>query len=282
MRLALPRALDQSTGGERLFGGRRSGQLAQLLLRDDRVLVLAEDVLERLCPFDEGRSAGELGGRGNGRIRLLRAGQKVQAIFARGHQAIEQRSVEAVKIFEGVGHSKAGAEIEVELGVADGSEIDQNYAAMGLLKGDGGVDSGGGGSGAAFGAEKSEDASFAGTAAGTRAVGAETGEGFEERLSAGGIVQKLARSGAHAGHDGGGLLHGAVGENGQLQSVGLNQFDRADGGMRIVGRDIDDHNFGAQILNLTKNRVGGAGRKADVAEYGARQARRLDAALQFR
>src|SRR5262245_2260565 len=54
--------LDQPTGRKRLVRARRRGERAQPLLGDDRVLVLAEHVLEDLRPLHDGLAVGELRG----------------------------------------------------------------------------------------------------------------------------------------------------------------------------------------------------------------------------
>src|SRR5271155_1091715 len=205
----------------------------------------------------------------------------MQAIFGVGHQTIEQRGVEAVQVFKRVRNSEAGAQVEMELGVADGGEIHQNDVAVRLLQGEGGIDGGRGGASASLGTEKGKDAGFAHAPAGTGAIGAEPGQGFEQSLKSSALVEVFAGSGAHAGHDGGGLLHGAVSEDSQLEGVGLNEFDGFDGGLRVRGTDINDDDFGAQVLNLAEDGVGASGREADVAEHHASQAGSLQAALQL-
>ena len=187
-----------------------------------------------------------------------------------------------MQILQRVGHSKAGAQIEMKLGVADGRKIHQNHIAVRLLQSYGGIDRGCSGSRPALGTEKSEDASFARASTSASAVGTETCQGFEKGFGASAVIQVFAGPGAHAGHNRGGLLHAAVGENRQLQGIGLNEFDRADGRLRILRRDIDDDDFGAQILNLAEDGVSGAGRKADIAEHGPGQTGSLYPALQFR
>jgi hypothetical protein len=52
--------------------------------------------------------------------------------------------------------------------------------------------------------------------------------------------------------------------------------------MRILHGNVDYDDFGARILNLAKDWIGGPGRKTDVAKYGAGQLGRLRAALQLR
>ena len=136
---------------------------------------------------------------------------------------------------------------------------------MSLLQSEGSVDGGGGSARASLGAEEGKDAGLAHAPAIASAVGTETRQGLEKSFGAGAVIQIFAGSGAHAGHDGGGLLHGSVGEDGELQSVGLNEFDGLDGGMRILGSDIDHDNFNPQILNLAQDGVRGSSRKADVA-----------------
>ncbi len=226
--------------------------------------------------------AGEFGRCGHRGVGLAGTGEKMQPVLRGRHEAFEQRSVEAMEVFQSVRHAEAGAEIEMKLGVADGSEVDQDNAVVSLLESDGSVDRGGGGAGAALGTEEGENPGFAGAAASPRAVGTEAGEGFEQGFGAGRIIEKLSGAGAHGGHNAGWLPHGAVGKNGQLQRVRLDQFDGADGGLRILRRNIDDHHFGPEILNLAQDGVCGAGGKADVGVYGAGQAGGFQAALEFR
>ena len=132
--------------------------------------------------YQQVEEAGQFGRRGDGMIRLLRAGEKMQAVLSSGHQAFEQGSVEAVQVLERIGHSETGAQVEMQLGVADRSKVHENHAAVRLLQGNGGVDGGGSGAGASFGAEKSEDASLARASASAGAVGTETRESFEQSL----------------------------------------------------------------------------------------------------
>ena len=95
------------------------------------------------------------------------------------------------------------------------------------------------------------------------------------------MIQVFPGSGAHAGHNRCGLLHASVGKDGELQGVGLNQFNGFDGALRILGRDINHDDFGAQILNLAQDGVGGSGGKADVAEHDPTQAGSLHPSLQL-
>src|SRR6202453_4395694 len=203
---------------------------------DHDIAVVIRQQIEKACQFR---------GSGDGLIGLLRPGEQMQAVFAGGHQAFEQRSVPAMAVFESVGAPEAGAQIEMKLGVTDWSEIDQDHVAVRLLQGDGGVDRGSGCPGSSLGAEKGKDAGFSGASAGARAIGTEASESFEQRFRARVVVQKLAGPGAHTGHDDIGLLHAAVGENRQLQGIGLKQFNGADGRLRIVGGNIDDDNLGS-------------------------------------
>jgi len=58
---------------------------------------------------------------------------------------------------------------------------------------------------------------------------------------------------------------------GQLQGVGLNEFDGFNGALRIFEVDIDNHDLGPQVLNLAENRVSRSRREADIAKYYARK-----------
>ena len=170
----------------------------------------------------------------------------------------------------------------MELAVADGSKVHQDHAAVGLLQGDGGIDGGGGRARASLGAEEGKNAGLARSSASASAVGTETRQGLEKSLSAGAVIEIFTGPGAHAGHDGGGLLHGSVGKDGELESVGLDKFDGFDGGLRIRGRDIDHDHLGAQVLNLPQDGIRGSERKADVREHYPGQLCSLQAILQLR
>src|ERR1700691_5003783 len=103
----------------------------------------------------------------------------MQSVFGLGHQTFEKRSVEGMQVLARVGHSETGTQVEMELGVPDGGEIHQNHAAVGLLKGQGGIDCGRSGARASFCAEECETASFAHAPSSSGAVGTETRESFK-------------------------------------------------------------------------------------------------------
>ena len=94
------------------------------------------------------------------------------------------------------------------------------------------------------------------------------------------IIEILASAGAHAGDDASGMGHVAVGENANLLRGGANQFNGADGALRILCGNIDDDNFRARILNLAQNGVGRSGGKPDMAEDGLSQACGFETILQ--
>ena len=113
-------------------------------------------------------------------IGLQRSGEKMQAIFGRRHQTLEQRSVEAMQIFQRVRYSKAGPQIEMKLSVTDGGKINQDDVAICLLQRDRGIHRSRCGPGAAFGPQKSKDASLARTSASASPVGTEARQGFQK------------------------------------------------------------------------------------------------------
>jgi len=95
------------------------------------------------------------------------------------------------------------------------------------------------------------------------------------------MIQILSGAGAHASDDHRGLRHLAVGENRDLLGGGADQFNRADGALRILRCDIDDDDFGAGILQLAENLIGRPDGKSDMAENRGSQPRRLQASLQY-
>src|SRR5271166_122398 len=185
-----------------------------------------------------------------------------------------------MQVFKCVRYAEAGPEVEMELSVTDGSEIHEHNIAVGFLQSNRGVNGCGSGSSAAFGAEEGKDASFAGAASGAGAIGAETGQSLEQRVGAGAVVEVFSGTRSHGSHDGGGLGHAAIGEDAELQGVGLQQFDGFDGALRIVRRDINQNDLGAQVLNVAENRVGRSRRKTGKAADHASQPGGFEAGLQ--
>src|SRR3974390_1484197 len=143
--------------------------------------------------------------------------------------------------------------------MTDGSEINENDVAVRLLQSNCGIDCSGGAPRAAFGAQEGKHTGLARATKITSASGTEAGQGFQQGVRARGLFQVLARTGPHGGPNVGGLGHFAVGEDGNLQSGGANEFDGADGALCILSRDIDDHDLSAGILELSKECAGGGG-----------------------
>jgi hypothetical protein len=99
---------------------------------------------------------------------------------------------------------------------------------------------------------------------------------------ASGVVDVFAGAGAHAGHNTGRLRHLAVGENGDLQGSCADEFDGADGALRVLARNVNHDDFGPRILQLAQNGVGWSRGKYGAAEYRFAQARRFQTNLQRR
>ena len=136
---------------------------------------------------------------------------------------------------------------------------------MRLLKSDRGIDRSGGTSGTALGAEERKDSCFAGASGSSCAAGAESSESLEQGLRAGGIFQIFTCTRAHAGHNVRRMSHFAVGEDGDLQGGGANQFDGVNGALRILRWNVDNHDFGARVLQLSKNGIRRPDGKSDMA-----------------
>src|ERR1700722_62057 len=151
---------------------------------------------------------------------------------------------------------------------------------MCCLQRDRSIDGGGGAASASFGAEKSKNASLSGASRSARATRREAGQSLKQSVGSSRIVDVFPGAGPHAGDDAGGMRHLAVGKDGNLQRSGANEFDGANGALGIVLRNVNDDNFGARILKLAENCVGGANRKSDVAEDRPAQACRFQTNLQ--
>jgi hypothetical protein len=144
-------------------------------IEHDEVILVYQQV-EKASQFRRGR---------DGVVRLLRAGQQMKAIAIGRHQAIEQRTVHAMQVLQGVDERELRPQIQLQGGVADGSEIHQHHASVSFLQGDGGIHGGGGGAGSALGVQKSEDAGLAGAALRAAQGGGEAGKGFDQGFAAG-------------------------------------------------------------------------------------------------
>ena len=57
----------------------------------------------------------------------------MQAVLGGGHQAFQQRSVQAVQILNCIRYSEAGTQVEMKLGMAHQRKIHQNNISVGLL-----------------------------------------------------------------------------------------------------------------------------------------------------
>ena len=103
--------------------------------------------------------------RGRDRIvRLLSARQQMKAIAIWRHQAVKQRTVHAMQVLQCIDDRELRPQIQLQGGMADGSEIHQHHTPVSLLQGDGGIHRGGGGSGPALGVQKSENPRLTGAA----------------------------------------------------------------------------------------------------------------------
>src|ERR1700757_4585480 len=111
--------------------------------------------------------------------------------------------------------------------MSDGSKIKKNNIAVGLLQSERRIDSGSRATSAALGAEEGENPCPARGSKRMRARGTIAREGFQQSVGSGGLIDILARAGAHAGNNAGRLGHFAIGEDADLKSGRLDQFDSA-------------------------------------------------------
>jgi hypothetical protein len=95
------------------------------------------------------------------------------------------------------------------------------------------------------------------------------------------MIQKLARPGSHGGNNVRGLVHFAHRKNRDFGNAGVDQFDGADGPLRILRINVHHHNFRALILQLTQNGVARPCREPDMAQYRTRQIGALHAAIEY-
>src|ERR1700722_15441659 len=146
-----------------------------------------------------------------------------------------------MQILQCIEHAKLRAQIQMQSCVTHGSEIHQHYAAVSLLQRQGRIDRGRGGASATFGAEKGKNAGFPCTSTSPCSRGTTAVKRLRQCFGTGRIVKKLACPGSHGGNNGRWIRHFAVGEYGNLQSCGANEFDAMNGSLRIAWRDIDDH-----------------------------------------
>ncbi len=134
--------------------------------------------------------------------------------------------------------------------MSEGSKIHQQNAALGFLERDGRVDRNRGTARSSFRIHYREDACPARGSAAFAARCGKAGKCLDQSFRSRIAFQKLASPGTHGGHDGGRVIHFADGKNRNFAGVGLNQFDGGDGWLRVARVNINDNNFGADILHL--------------------------------
>src|SRR5208282_53258 len=120
-------------------------------------------------------------------MRLLSAGQQVKAVAIRSHQALKQRTVHAMQILQRVDQRELRPQIQLQRGMADGSEIHQHDAPVSFLQGDGSIYRSCGRARSTLGVQKREDASFARTALRPAQGRREASESLDQGLSARGM-----------------------------------------------------------------------------------------------
>jgi len=93
------------------------------------------------------------------------------------------------------------------------------------------------------------------------------------------VIQKLARAGSHGGNDVSGLTHFAYGENCDFGNIAVDQFDGADGSLRILRINIHQNDFGALILQLAQNRIARPRGETHMAQHRSGQVGALNPAV---
>ena len=97
---------------------------------------------------------------------------------------------------------------------------------------------------------------------------------------AGRTIHKLAGARPHCGNDDQRLVHFTDGKNGDVRNAGVDQFDGADGPLRIPRINIHEDDLGPLVLQLPQYRIAWTGRKTDVAQHRSSQMGALDAGIQ--
>src|SRR5580700_2233792 len=225
----------------------------------DNVMKQANHRIEQAGKVGGGRFDG--GGRG-------RAGKHLQSTLVPGHEAIEQRRVEAMEIGDGVGDSERRLEVEMQRAVAEGRQVYQRGAVVNRLQGKREIDGYGGGAAAAFGIDDGENFSAGAFATGLAAHRGEANESFEEIGGAGGALDIFADTGAHGADNQLRLRHGADGEDGRIGEFLMEQFDGAERGGDGIGGDIYQEYVRREGLSLADDRVVGGQRQGGVAADG--------------
>ena len=153
-----------------------------------------------------------------------------------------------MQILQSIHQGELRPKIQLQGSVADGSEIHQHDTAVSLLQCDSCIYRGRGGTDSALGVEKSKHTGLARAALRPAQCGRKARESLKQRLTAGVVIEKLARARPHRGHNVRRLVHFADGKNRDLGNASVNQFDGADGSLRIVRIDIDQNDFNPLIL----------------------------------
>ena len=152
-------------------------------------------------------------------------GQHLQAAIVTGHEAVEQRRIQAVQVGDGVGDGEGRLEIEMQGAMAEGRQVDQRRAVVNRLQGQSQIDGDGGGAAAAFGVHDGEHLSPGTFAPGLAASCGQADEGFQQIGGGGGALDVFAHSRPHGADNQLGLSHGADGEHGGIGKFLVQQLD---------------------------------------------------------
>jgi hypothetical protein len=78
------------------------------------------------------------------------------------------------------------------------------------------------------------------------------------------------------------MAHFTDRENSNVRSVRLDQFDGADGALRILRINVEDYDFRPNVLHLAQYRIRGAGGESQVTEDVATHSGSFQTMLEYR
>ena len=197
-----------------------------------------------------------------------------------GHEALQQRRVEAMEVAESVGDGETRFQVEMKSAMAERSKIDERGAGMDGLQGESEIYGDRSGSAAALGIDDGEDFVAGVFAPGLAASGGKADEGIKEVGGCGGTLDVFADAGTHGIDDELRLVHGAKGKDGGVGDFLMNQLDGTHGRSGVLGRDINQDDLGCVALGFKDGGIAGGERKSGMGADRAGDAGSVDQDLE--
>ena len=187
-----------------------------------------------------------------------------------------------MQVLQCVNDPESGPCVKVKSCMAQRRKIDQQHTTMRFLKGNGRIDRNRGCTRSALSVGDSEYPRPTGRSTRLASRRREARESLDQSFGTGMQFKIFTSPRTHGGDNRRRVIHGADRENRDVAGSRMDQLDSADRTLHVVGINIDQHDFGSDILDLAHHRIDGAGGKADMGENVSPHVGRLQTMLEHR